>query len=431
MATPFTSTLAPRKKQELGYEEAYTALKKETQNEDFVPDRKGKYAGLLEKKWATFVRLQLRIMELEGKISSLEEELKNAPVRKATRSVDWIPRPPAKFHLKSHRSPITRVCFHPVFNVLATASEDTTVKIWDYETGEFERTLKGHTKAVQDVTFDPKGTFLASCSADLTVRLWDLSNDYQCTKTLFGHDHCVSCVRYLPSGDKLVSTSRDKSIRIWEASSGYCLKTIQGHAEWVRYISVSEDARLFVTGSNDQSVRVWDPSSGECKFDLRGHEHVVECVQFAPPIAYSFIRQLLGIAPKVRAKSPSVSGGTPASAVAVLANGHAEPSPGNYAVSGSRDKTIILWDTLTGQLLHTFRGHDNWVREIIFHPSGKFMLSASDDKAIKIWELSTGRCMKTLADAHGHFVTSIAFSTVTPVVATGSYDQEVNIWECR
>jgi platelet-activating factor acetylhydrolase IB subunit alpha len=43
---------------------------------------------------------------------------------------------------------------------LASASEDTTIKIWDYESGEYERTLKGHTKAVQDITFDAKGNYL-------------------------------------------------------------------------------------------------------------------------------------------------------------------------------------------------------------------------------------------------------------------------------
>jgi platelet-activating factor acetylhydrolase IB subunit alpha len=99
-------------------------------------------------------------MELESKTSQMQEELNNAPVRKATSSVDWIPRPPERQTLTGHRNPITRVAFHPVYQILATASEDTTIKIWDYETGEFERTLKGHTKAVQDLAFDAKGNIL-------------------------------------------------------------------------------------------------------------------------------------------------------------------------------------------------------------------------------------------------------------------------------
>lgn len=100
-------------------------------------------------------------MELETKTTQMQEELNNAPTRKPTSSVDWIPRAPERYALMGHRNPITRVAFHPVYQVLASASEDTTIKIWDYESGEYERTLKGHTKAVQDITFDSKGNHLS------------------------------------------------------------------------------------------------------------------------------------------------------------------------------------------------------------------------------------------------------------------------------
>jgi platelet-activating factor acetylhydrolase IB subunit alpha len=101
-------------------------------------------------------------------------------------------------------------------------------------------------------------------------------------------------------------------------------------------------------------------------------------------------------------------------------------------------------------------GHDNWIRGIVFHPSGKFLLSASDDKTIRVWELSTGRCLKTV-EAHGHFVQCLSWGRKTAaganssaegpthangapapkadepekllnVVATGSVDQTIKIW---
>ena len=95
-------------------------------------------------------------------------------------------------------------------------------------------------------------------------------------------------------------------------------------------------------------------------------------------------------------------------------------------------------------------GHNNWVRALVFHPSGKFLLSASDDKTIRVWELVTGRCVKTV-EAHGHFVATLAWgrqsssggkdtnvvegekATDEPeklvnVVASGSVDQTVKIW---
>lgn len=100
-------------------------------------------------------------MELETRNSQLQEELATAPSKRpSASSPDWTPRAPARYTLSGHRSPITRVTFHPLFNVVVSASEDSSIKVYDWETGEFERTVKGHTKAVQDVDFDSMGNLL-------------------------------------------------------------------------------------------------------------------------------------------------------------------------------------------------------------------------------------------------------------------------------
>lgn len=59
------------------------------------------------------------------------------------------------------------------------------VQVWDYETGDFERTLKGHTDSVQDISFDQTGKLLASCSADMTIKLWDFQG-FECIRTMHG-----------------------------------------------------------------------------------------------------------------------------------------------------------------------------------------------------------------------------------------------------
>ena len=215
-------------------------------------------------------------MDLESRNAALMAEL-SSPTRAASSSsssnAPFLPRAPARHTLKSHRSPITRVAFHPTWTVLASASEDASVKIWDWEGGEFERTVKGHTKAVMDVDFDAKGTMMGmsgvvgghtklrtvTCSSDLTIKLWDPANEYNNTKTLHGHDHSVSTVRFTPDGERLVSASRDKTIRVWEVASGYCVKTFTGHAEWVREVVPSDDGALLVSCSMDQVRR--DPIS--------------------------------------------------------------------------------------------------------------------------------------------------------------------------
>lgn len=113
---------------------------------------------VLEDCWFTHTIRQ--IMDLENRNAQLQEELSLSPAKRAASQTDWVPRAPAAHVLTGHRSPITGVAFHPQYSILASSSEDATVKIWDWETGELERTLKGHTKAIQDVDFDHKGNLL-------------------------------------------------------------------------------------------------------------------------------------------------------------------------------------------------------------------------------------------------------------------------------
>lgn len=107
------------------------------------------------------------MLDLETKAALLTEELERHPLLNSKVKTDGgdaavVPRAPERASLTGHRAPITSVAFHPSFSLLATSSEDNTIKLWDPETGEYERTLKGHTKSVQSIDFDMKGKFLGS-----------------------------------------------------------------------------------------------------------------------------------------------------------------------------------------------------------------------------------------------------------------------------
>ena len=100
-----------------------------------------------------------------------------------------------------------------------------------------------------------------------------------------------------------------------------------------------------------------------------------------------------------------------------------------YVASGCRDKLIKLWNCKDGREIFTFVGHDNWVNDLVFHPSGKFLLSVSDDKTIRVWDLSHGRIHQKMTNIHDHFVTCIDMRQKH--VVTGSVDKSVKIWGCR
>ncbi|CAN8099981.1 unnamed protein product [Discula destructiva] len=422
---------------------AAAAVRKELQigEETFDAATSRKYEGLLEKKWTSIVRLQKKIMGLESRNASLQAELDNATPTSLSRNKDpssWLPRAPARHTLESHRDPITSVAFHPVFSALASGSEDCTIKIWDWELGELERTIKGHTKAVNDVDFGgPRGsTLLASCANDLTIKLWDPADEYKNIRTLPGHDHTVSSVRFIPSGvagasgsgNLLVSASRDKTLRIWDVSTGYCIKTLSGHAGWVRAVCPSPDGRFLLSAGDDNTARLWDIDAvtPETKLTLVRHEHVVTCCTLAPAATYAHLAKLAGL------KKPP-----PATASA------------EFMATGSRDKTICLWDA-RGNCIKVLVGHDNWVRSLVFHPGGRYLLSVADDKTLRCWDLAQeGKCVKVVGDAHSSFVSCLRWApgaareaapggdgqstaNATPqircVIATGSVDQKVRIF---
>ncbi|KAK6851427.1 nuclear distribution protein PAC1 [Apiospora arundinis] len=361
-----------------------------------------KYENLLERKWTSIVRLQKKVMDLESRNQALQSELDNTtPLSLSKRSdpASWLPKAPAQRTLESHQDTINCVAFHPIYSSIASGSDDCTIKIWDFELGELERTIKGHTRAVLDVDFGgPRGsTLLASCSSDLTIKLWDPANEYKNIRTLPGHDHSVSAIRFIPSGvagaptsgSQLVSASRDKTLKIWDVATGFCLRTLRGHAEWVRNVSPSMDGRYLVSTGDDMTARLWDISATEpeAKVVMFGHEHFNECCAFAPPSSYQFLAQLAGL------KKPP-----PATSTA------------EFMATGSRDKTIRIWDA-RGTCLLTLRGHDNWVRALEFHPSGKYLLSASDDKTVRCWDLSQdGKCVKVVEDVHERFVTCLRWA---------------------
>jgi platelet-activating factor acetylhydrolase IB subunit alpha len=102
-------------------------------------------------------------MDLETRLSQATEGLSNVSSGNAKKAnADWYPTSTAKHTFHGHREPINAVTFHPVFSCLASASGDATIKIWDWDSGELERTLKGHIKPVTDCDYDSTGNNLGS-----------------------------------------------------------------------------------------------------------------------------------------------------------------------------------------------------------------------------------------------------------------------------
>lgn len=241
--------------------------------------------NVLEMKWKSVIRLKKQVMSLEDRIQRMEEEsasFGSAQIRGETR--DGLPKQPDKYTCRGHRDRITDLSYHPVQDVLASCSDDASIKLWDTESGQEEKTLKGHTGKVNRLAFNRAGNLLASCGKDMVVKIWSLDS-MKCTSTLKGHEHNVSALCFSPSGDHIISGSWDKSLKVWDITTGYCVATLNGHEDRVVDVSINEKGTMLASCGNKKDILCWatdwKTTTPQVAFEVL-HENVIETIEFAP-----------------------------------------------------------------------------------------------------------------------------------------------------
>ncbi|MBI2298738.1 MAG: WD40 repeat domain-containing protein, partial [Armatimonadetes bacterium] len=142
-------------------------------------------------------------------------------------------------------------------------------------------TLSGHTSFVRALAVSSDGRVLASGSDDRTVRLWSLPEGRELA-TLQGHSGWVYALALSPDGRVLASGSGDNTVRLWSLPDGRELATLTGHCGWVQALSVSPDGRVLATGSDDHTVRLWSLPEGRELATLTGHTGTVFALAVSP-----------------------------------------------------------------------------------------------------------------------------------------------------
>ncbi|CAE6468831.1 unnamed protein product [Rhizoctonia solani] len=246
--------------------------------------------------------------------------------------------------LRGHSRSIFSVSYSPLGNIIASASNDSTIRLWNANTRQqLGQPIKSN-YSTHSVVFSPDAKLIAfgygggtGKPDGYTVQLWDVEKRTPASMPFKGHTWIVTSVRFSPDGSRLVSGSFDETIRVWDVERGTTIVgPLKGHTGLVHSIAFSPDGSQIVSCSHDYTLRLWDARTGGLiGSPYEGHTNWVHSVDFSP----------LGI----------------------------------NVVSGSADKTVRLWDIRTGSEVQTFDEHAKGVLSVAFSPCGQFVASGSFD----------------------------------------------------
>lgn len=307
---------------------------------------------------------------------------------------------------------------------------EKTLRVWDLETNEQKFTLHRATDWINALAITPNGKRLISASDffEKSLKVFALESGKELF-TLVGHSRAIRAVAIAPDGQKLISASEDTTLKIWDLETMELLHTLSGHTDAVNSVVITPDGQRAISGSSDGTVRIWDIQNGQELDNLGGNKltniSAVAIAQKKQLVIFAEDNILKICSLENQAKSISKldqQGHTKATtAVAVTRDG-------KKAISGSDDRTLIVWNLDTGEILHTLVGHTDAVNKVVVTPDEKKAISGSDDYTLIVWNLETGEKLHTL-QGHTQRINALIVTGDGQQVISAASDNTLKIWD--
>ena len=367
-------------------------------------------------------RTQIGSTNTPGRSSKSERPPDAAPAFVAEAHADELADDYTKWHLPKEakarfgKGGINDLQFSPDGTQLAVGSS-IGVWLYDLNTGKEITMFPG---LCQSIAFSPDGRFIASNGGPPGLQLWEID-----TGQKMSHIEKIfpAMALYFSEDSKTVV-----SLGNWKDTIDRLdVETGEAHQkqtkEMVKRTDSSQSYALtadkFAVGREDGKIELGNTMTGEKFSTVSGHRHtggIQERLPFAPN------EEIPEIPPAGEIRWEFVDTTSNFSVLAL-----AFSPDGTRLASGSKDKTVRLWDTATNNELVILQKHTGWINALAFSPDGKMIASGSTDKTVQLWDTATGAHLATLTE-HIRDIAALAFSPDGRTLASGSTDGTIRFW---
>jgi RNA polymerase sigma factor (sigma-70 family) len=349
------------------------------------------------------------------------------------------------------------LAFSPDGKLLAAGS-----RVWDLAAGkELSANDQAHSGAVEHILTGPDN-LVVTASEDNTIRLWDAATARQ--RHCLAHDGWVRAVALSPDGTRLVSNSLDDTVCLWDVATGRKIYRLAGHGELGgrRAVVFSPDGQSFLSWGDDMHLRKWDVRTGKAVFEISirpsgvkvpdeddedrpGRIHTPPEGRFTPDGKHLILQSggkffIMGASTgKELRHFPSETGYLTGLAISpdsklLLGSAWGEPvqrklPDGRMLSTSARDHPVTWWDLTTGKQQKRILLPKEGAGPVAFSPDGKFFAAASSQPlaCIRLVEVPTGREVRRIEGFRGA-VRSLAFLPDGRRLISGMEDGSALFW---